>query len=680
LSGAKPVRVAWIGIGSGSGRGILATAEGSDLVMCEAASIREALELPGCDAVLLLLDAPPEALARLQETPGAPPALVVVAAGDEAGALRALAAGAQEVLVDGAPGATLPEAVHRALARQRTPRPQEGPTLRLRRHNEILRALAKSQAAGPLESQLRAITEAASQSMDVARTSIWIYDEQHTAIRVLDLFERPEGRHSSGTELRACDFLEYFTALEAERVIVAHDACRDPATRCFADVYLRPLNIGSLLDAPIRVSGRVVGVICHEHVGPPRTWTDEDQSAAGSMADFVSLAMEGHERRRAEASLRENQEMLQHAQKMDALGRLAGGMAHDFNNLLTVIIGYARIVSDQLVGDPILANVKEISAAGERARELTGQLLAVSRRQILRTESLDLNQVVGELEKMLLRLIGADLTLTSRLQASPSIVSADRGQLEQVLLNLVLNARDATPAGGTITMSTHNEDGVVLSVTDTGHGIAPEVKARIFEPFFTTKPVGKGTGLGLSMVYGIVHQSGGTITVRSEPGEGATFAVRLPSAVAQASDAPENLEPEPNVRGTETILVVEDEMQLRQLAKAVLEPLGYTVLLACDVDEALGHCRKRSGKIHLLISDVVMPKASGPVVAERVLELCPKTAVLFISGYAVSALDGIYPSTIPAAQFLQKPYTPETLGRRVRQALDRRSHAPASRQ
>lgn len=381
------------------------------------------------------------------------------------------------------------------------------------------------------------------------------------------------------------------------------------------------------------------------------------------------------------------QAQLLQAQKMESVGRLAGGVAHDFNNLLTVIQGYASLMEDDLkLDDPLRISLAQIQQAADSAAGLTRQLLAFSRQQMLTPTLLDLNDLVSNLQKMLKRLIGEDILLNIELASAVHPVLADPGQLEQVLLNLTVNARDAMPTGGRLTietaqveldevyLSTHLEaplgPAVMLAVSDTGYGMDQKTQAKIFDPFFTTKAPGQGTGLGLATVYGIVKQSGGDIHVYSEPGQGTTFKIYLPSA--QKAGAPPAAEPaQPELReGNETILLVEDEDQLRSLIQLSLQKRGYTLLTARRGDEAMALVEARPEPIDLLLTDVVMPEMSGRVLAEQLTARQPGLRVLYISGYTNDAVvrHGLLTAEV---EFLSKPFSPTALTAKVRQVLDK---------
>ena len=381
-------------------------------------------------------------------------------------------------------------------------------------------------------------------------------------------------------------------------------------------------------------------------------------------------------------------EALRKAQKIDAVGQLAGGIAHDFNNLLTIINGRSQLMLGRLKpGDPMRRELELIYKTGERAAKLTRQLLAFSRQSVLAPKVFDLNSVITELQKILERLIREDIEYTSAPDPNLMPIKADPGQLEQVIINLVVNARDAMPLGGKLRIATSNvelgEDYarmhpyvkpgayVMLSVSDSGCGMDSETSAHIFEPFFSTKEQGKGTGLGLSTVYGIVKQSGGSIEVHSELGKGTAFKIYLPATNEKLKKSSlNNLSGSP---GKETVLLVEDEEDLRDMVQELLAGNGYTVLLAAQGVAALAVAEEHKGPIHLLLTDVVMPKMGGPELANTLLLSRPELKVIFMSGYTNQAVDN--DTLKPDTNFLQKPFTPGSLVRKVREILDQTSPA-----
>ena len=419
-----------------------------------------------------------------------------------------------------------------------------------------------------------------------------------------------------------------------------------------------------------RKDGSTIWVI--ENVSLLGSEEDEDEALLGTVFDMT-------DRRRLE-------EQLLQAQKMEAIGRLAGGIAHDFNNLLTAVAGYTELLLAQLPeGDARREHAEEIRLAGKRAAALTQQLLAFSRRQVLEPRVLDLNTVIADMERMLRRVIGEDIELTTSLDPGLWRAKADPGQIEQSILNLVVNARDAMPRGGRLTIETGNVEvdetfagryvtvhagpHVMLAVSDTGIGMNADLQARLFEPFFTTKERGKGTGLGLSTTYGIVKQSGGSIWVYSEPGHGSTFKIYLP----RCEEPLDVKEPAPSavapLTGSETILLVEDEPEVRRLAEKLLRMRGYDVIAAGSPAEAIAMTRHREAPIAILVTDVIMPGMNGRELARAMAFSRPRMRVLYMSGYTDAAItqQGILD---PGTAFLAKPFTPDALARKVREVLD----------
>ncbi|MDH5320081.1 MAG: PAS domain S-box protein [Nitrospira sp.] len=434
---------------------------------------------------------------------------------------------------------------------------------------------------------------------------------------------------------------------------------------------------------PIRISGEVDGVI--EFFS--RQVHEPDEELLGMIADVALRIGQFGERTRAEEALRQTEAQLRQAQKMEAVGRLAGGVAHDFNNLLTVIRGYSELVLGRLTpGDPSRREMEEVKKAADRATGLTSQLLAFSRRQFVATKIVDLNAIITNMDGMLRRLLGEDVVdLCLDLDPRLASIKADPGQIEQVIMNLAVNARDAMPTGGRLTIETRNavvdkstqhetmmlEKGsyVLLAIRDTGEGMSEETQSHLFEPFFTTKEKGKGTGLGLSTVYGIVKQSGGTIGIESKLGQGTVCKIFFPKVDEAAQVVPVANGAVGRAVGRETILVVEDDPSVRGLVQEALRVSGYDVLVARHGIEALLTGAKHMGPIHLLLTDVAMPQMSGPEVAEKLASVRPDIKVLYMSGYPdhpVFEQSGVKRDTA----FLHKPFTPAVLTQKIREVLD----------
>jgi two-component system, cell cycle sensor histidine kinase and response regulator CckA len=408
----------------------------------------------------------------------------------------------------------------------------------------------------------------------------------------------------------------------------------------------------------------------------------------GRITGIRSMMEDITERRRTEEALRKSEEQLRQWQKVEAIGRLAGGVAHDFNNLLTTITGCTEDLLGQFDPDDLrLEDIREIHKAADRATALTRQLLAFGRRQVLHPQVLDLNGVVAGIEHMLRRLIGEDLEFITLMERKIWPVKVDRGQIEQVLMNLAVNARDAMPEGGKVTIETANIEldeeyarshvsvkpggYVMLALSDTGCGMDKETQSHLFEPFFTTKEKGKGTGLGLSTVYGIVKQSGGNIWAYSEPGRGSTFKIYLPRAQEAAVAATESprLPAGEAGKGVETILLVEDEESVRKMVGKILSGQGYTILEAAHGEQAIRVCQGHKGPIHLLMTDVIMPRMSGRELAEKLRPLRKEMKVLYMSGYPDNTI--VHHGVLqPGTAFLQKPFTLRALEEKVRGVLD----------
>ena len=455
----------------------------------------------------------------------------------------------------------------------------------------------------------------------------------------------------------------------------------DGERAAWAGYFQRAMN-GEILDGlelrPLRKDGSPVDLVAS--LAPLR-------DAAGQITGIVALAADMTARRQTEQALRDSEAQLRQAQKMEAVGRLAGGIAHDFNNLLTVIMGRSQLQLMRLSSDdPLRRDLNLIEQTSRRASVLTRQLLAFSRKQVLQPEVLDLNALVEGLAPMLRRVIGEDVDTVIVPGSELGTVVADPGQLEQVIMNLAVNARDAMPDGGRLVIETanvvlddafaqthagaHRGPFVMLSVLDTGVGMTPEVRAHVFEPFFTTKESGKGTGLGLATVYGIVKQHDGYIALESEPGQGAVFSVYLPRS-DRAVTSVAGIVASPTV-GAGAILLVEDEEEVRDLVSDILRRFGYSVVAVQHPVEALSIASDPSRPIDLLLSDVVMPKMSGSEMAKRMAILRPGLRVLYMSGYTDEAL-GRHGVLDPSIALVHKPFAPEELMRKVREVLGRPS-------
>ena len=575
--------------------------------------------------------------------------------------------------------ASLEQALHEARTRQ----------TRLESLVEISSELSRMQ---PLDSLLGRIAEACGRLVKTDWVGFRLVDGDELVVA---------GTLEGGTEMPVRRRLKIGESLAGQvaatgRPLLLRDPASHPSMLPEHAQAMRRLGYHGMLTVPARVGDRVVGVLSFL-TRREEGFSTEDLAIATAFASHAAVALENsrllHESRRAYDELAPTQGQLEQAQKMAASGRLAGGVAHDFNNLLTVILGRTDILLTQIKAeDPLRRGIALIQRTAGRAAELTKQLLAFSRKQVLEAVVLDLGVVTTDMKEMLARLIGEDIALVTNLAATLGHVKADRGQIEQVVMNLAINARDAMPQGGQLVVETANADlddeyvrrnvgsrpgpHVMLAVSDSGVGIPRELQRHIFEPFFTTKEQGKGTGLGLATVYGIVKQSGGYIEVDSEPGRGTTFRIYLPrvdSASPAAERSPRAAAP---TGGTETILLVEDEDGVRELARDILRSSGYTVLEGRNGAEGLLLGERHQGALDLLLTDVVMPRMSGRELAERMVSLRPELSVLYMSGYTDDAVirHGVLGSD---TAFLQKPFTPAALVQRVRETLDQARRVPA---
>jgi PAS domain S-box-containing protein len=557
----------------------------------------------------------------------------------------------------------------------------------IRRRNRELILLNRVIAATATSSDMVAILDTACRELalafDTPQTTALLWNEERaTATFVAD--QHANDQPTVLNETFSTENNPITQYLVTHRTpLIATDVQNDPR---FMPVhnFLRQRKTVSLIVLPLFAENTIIGSL---NIGTtqPRTFSEEEISLAQSVAEQVSGALV---RIRLDEQHRQLEEQFRQSQKMEAIGRLAGGMAHDFNNLLTVITGYSELLLNRHMdkNDPQFRDVEQIYKAGERASTLTRQLLAFSRQQVIQPEVLDLNNIITDLNKMLRRLVSEDIDLITNLDPLLGHIKADSGQMEQVIMNLVVNAADAMPQGGLLTIATANanvnaayarryiglEPGtyVALTVTDTGVGMDPETLSHIYEPFFTTKAKDKGTGLGLATVYGIVQQNKGYISATSQVGKGTTFQIYLPRLEQAGQATRQNQRPTETQRGTETILLVEDEEMVRELARQALHQFGYKILEAGNGQEALQMCQELNEPIHLLLTDIIMPGGlNGQELSHRLKAIHPETKVLFMSGYIDDemAQRGILDSDVA---FLPKPFSPVALSLKVREILD----------
>ena len=547
----------------------------------------------------------------------------------------------------------------------------------------VTRVLAES---ATLEEAVPKIIQAVGECLEWELGVFWRLDKPSGTLRCLDQWKTPTINADEFVMATWQQSLQPGTGLpgriwESGQPVWIRDVTVDP-NFARAETAAK-VGLHGAFGFPVRVAGEIEGVM--EFFS--RQVREPDAELLKMVADVGLKIGQFGERARAEDALRQAEAQLRQSQKMEAVGRLAGGVAHDFNNLLTVIRGYSELILSRLPsGDPSQREMEEVKKAADRAASLTGQLLAFSRRQFVAAKVVDLNEVVTNMDGMLRRLLGEDIIeLCTDLEQQLGSIRTDPGQVEQVIMNLAVNARDAMPTGGRLTIETRNvtigngprretmmlEEGsyVLLALRDTGHGMSEETQSHLFEPFFTTKEKGKGTGLGLSTVYGIVKQSGGTIGIESKPGRGTICKIFFPKVdeAAQGPDVKDGAEAQ--AHGRETILLVEDEPAVREFVHEALRLNGYNVLMARHGIEALLTGAKHMGPIHLLLTDVVMPQMSGPEVAEKLTVLRPEIKVMYMSGYPdhpVFSQGRVGRGTA----FLQKPFAPNVLTQKVREVLD----------
>jgi PAS domain S-box-containing protein len=547
------------------------------------------------------------------------------------------------------------------------------------------RVLEQVASRAPLAATLETIVGVMEEQADGMLCSIQLLDPDGLHIRHGAAPSLPHSYNEAidgrpiGADAGSCGSAAYL-----REPVVAADIASDPRWRDYRELAAAH-GLAACWSTPVlSADGAVVGTFAM-YYREPRSPTPEDQRLIDSAVQLARIAIE---RQRDEDEIRRHALMVTQYQKMDVVGQLAGGIAHDFNNLLSVIAGYGELLRRQLDAEPAAcARLEQILKATEHGASLTRQLLTFSRGQVVETKLVDVNAVVGGMDQMLRRLISEDIVLETDLEQGLGAVRADPGQLEQVIMNLVINARDALPPGGSVTIRTGEvsieqgdarlaPDGrpgphVMLEVLDDGEGMDPQTLAHVFEPFFSTKPKGKGTGLGLAVVYGIVRQGGGHIAISSEPGRGTSVRVYLPRVEGSYGTTPSApVEPHPPRRGVETILLVEDNDAVRALTHEMLEENGYTVLAAQDAEQALELSQAHREAIHLMLTDVVMPGMSGPELAARLRSTRPAMRVVYASGYVDWKL-AEFDLGGDDVNILQKPFTQDTLLLKIQDVLDR---------
>jgi signal transduction histidine kinase len=524
---------------------------------------------------------------------------------------------------------------------------------------------------------VREIVEVAAHTLGVRLASIWVFGQDERTLVCRECFELDARIHSSGATLTENEFPRFFAEIATGAMFSVEDVNDDDRTREIASSRFPEPGGGAMLNVPIHVSGSVAGFFCAEHAGSPRRWSTDEETFAISAANMISLLFSEEKRHQVE-------EQLSRSQKMEAIGQLAGGVAHDFNNILAAMIMQIELIRmNKENPHKVVEGLEDMQNSAERAAGLTRQLLLFGSKQMMQPQKLDLNAAVGHVVRMIERLIGEDVVLKLQLLPSPLPVEVDAGMLDQVLVNLAVNARDAMPAGGELVIETTDvtvNDAVPdyqpdarpgryaqLRVRDTGVGIPPDILPRILDPFFTTKEPGKGTGLGLATVFGIVKQHNGCIRVESEVGTGTTCTILLPYAAGERADErPQPLPAAPINGGHETILLVEDEPKVRRLTQAVLEQHGYKVLTAANGDDAIAIWKEHGERVELLLTDLVMPGGMGGQDVARQIQLDnPDVKVVYMTGYS-PVMAGKEMILKDAENFIAKPFTREAILSKIR--------------
>jgi len=532
------------------------------------------------------------------------------------------------------------------------------------------------------EAAFARLVETACKTIHVSRANVWQFSNDDTVLECVAFFGVDPDGNTPGMQIKTADFPRYFERFQKEGRIFVDDALKDERMREFVDFYLVPMGITSTLDAGIISQGKLVGIFTMAHTGEKRTWHPDEEAFAGTLAGMAAQVIFNAEHRRLTSQLRQ-------AQKMESVGRLAGGVAHDFNNMLGVILGHVELAMGRIGSmGPVHNDLERIRESAMRSADLTKQLLTFARKQIISPRVLDLNDTVDSMLSMLRRLIGENIRLIWQPGKELWPVKMDPSQIDQILANLCVNARDAISGVGTITIQTDRKtldqmycdhhsgavpgEYVLLSVGDDGAGMDKAVLKNLFEPFFTTKDIGKGTGLGLATVYGIVKQNNGYINVYSEPGLGSVFRIYLPRHIITDPDLLSDVhEADPIMpAGNETILLVEDEPAILEVTGLMLQSLGYTVLSADTPKKAITLAKTHDKKIHLLLTDVVMPEMNGKDLAGYLSTLHPDLKCVFMSGYTADVI-AHHEVGHKGVQFIQKPFSKNELATRVRTALDR---------